>query len=340
MNRKMGFASFFLSLFAFVLSSSHTQAQEINSGSSSRPLISQNVNESKWVTLAGNTRPEANAGNDRGRVADDFWMEHMLLQLRRPAEQEQALEEFIAQQQAIGSPNFQQWINAQQFGERFGLAKQDLDAITGWLERQGFKVNLVYPSGMVIDFSGTARQVREAFQTEIHHLDVRGEKHFGNVHDPRIPAALAPAIVGVVSLHDFRPNTMYKLRLPQDQNPTGGASGADYPVLPADLATIYNLNPLFRAGYSGQGQTIVLIEDTNVFKASDWNTFRSTFGLSSYTSGSFTISHPAPTSGANNCTSALLRRSRPSTQVRSRNIWPNSRIITGAVPIPTKRCNI
>src|SRR5208282_5204570 len=106
MNRKMGFASFFLSLFVFALSSPHAHAQGIDLGSSSRPLITQNVDESKWVTLAGNTRPEANAANDRGRVGDDFWMDHMLLQLRRPADQEQALEQFIAQQQTIGSPNF------------------------------------------------------------------------------------------------------------------------------------------------------------------------------------------------------------------------------------------
>ncbi len=69
----------------------------------------------------------------------------------------------------------------------------------------------------------------------------------------------------------------------------------------ADLATIYNLNPLFSDGISGQGQTIVVIEDTNVFSTADWTTFRSTFGLSGYTSGSFTQVHPAPPSGTNNC---------------------------------------
>jgi len=46
-------------------------------------LITQTVDETKLVTLAGNTRPEANKQNDRGIVADDFAMEHMLLQLRR-----------------------------------------------------------------------------------------------------------------------------------------------------------------------------------------------------------------------------------------------------------------
>ena len=63
-------------------------------------------------------------------------------------------------------------------------------------------------------------------------------------------------------------------------------------MVPGDLATIYNLNPLFAKGITGKGQTIVVIEDTNVYSTSDWTTFRSTFGLSGYTSGSFTQVHP------------------------------------------------
>jgi hypothetical protein len=303
MNRKMGFASFFLGCLAFTCSSHLAYAQAVDSGQHSRALITQKIDESKRIPLAGNTRPEASTANDRGALAGNFPMEHMLLQLKRPPEQEQALQEFIAEQQTKGSANFQRWITAQEFGERFGLAKQDLDAITAWLESHGFKVNMVYPSGMVIDFSGTAAQVREAFQTEIHQLEVKGEKHIANMSDPRIPAALASAVVGVVSLHDFRPNAMYKMRPPQGEYTFSGSGGNDYAVVPADLATIYNLTPLFSAGYSGQGQTIVVIEDTNVFRTTDWNTFRSTFGLSSYTSGSFTTVHPAPSSGTNNCAS-------------------------------------
>jgi subtilase family serine protease len=146
-----------------------------------------------------------------------------------------------------------------------------------------------------MDISGTAGQVREAFHTEIHHLEVKGVKHIANMSDPQIPAALAPAIVGVVSLHDFKPHTLYKPR----SNYTAG--GGLYLVAPGDLATIYNLNPLFSANISGQGQTIVVIEDTDVYTTADWTTFRSVFGLSSFTQGSFTEIHPAPPSGSNNC---------------------------------------
>src|SRR5208337_3019680 len=103
---------------------------------------------------------------------------------------------------------------------------------------------------------------------------------------------------GIVSLHDFRPRPMHKAK----SNFTFSSGGyVNYAVTPADLATIYNLSPLFKAGYTGKGQTVVVIEDTDVYSTADWTTFRSVFGLSRYTAGSFTQVHPAPKSGANNC---------------------------------------
>ncbi|HEV1993835.1 MAG TPA: protease pro-enzyme activation domain-containing protein, partial [Candidatus Acidoferrum sp.] len=302
MIRKLGIAAFSAGVLAFAFSAHLAYGQAVDTGWQTRALITQNIDESKRVVLRGNTHPQANAANDRGSVADEFPMEHMLLQLRRSPQQEQALQKFIDELQAKDSPNFHQWISAEEFGAMFGLAKQDRDTITGWLESQGFTVNVVYASGMVIDFSGTAGQVRAAFQTEIHNLEIRGQKHVANMRDPQIPAALASVVSGVVSLHDFRPHPMHVLR---NANPnftfTDSLGGTNYAVVPPDLATIYNLNPLFNAGYSGQGQTIVLIEDTDVFTPADWSTFRSTFGLSAYASASFTSVHPAPSSGTNNC---------------------------------------
>jgi subtilase family serine protease len=266
----------------------------------SSALITQSVDESKLVTLAGNTRPEAKTKSktDRGLVADSLPMEHMMLQLKRSAEQERELEKFIDDIQDKSSPNFHHWITAKEFGERFGLATQDLDTIQSWLQAHGFKVNVVYDNGMLIDFSGTAGQVRTAFHTEIHKLNANGVKHIANMSDPKIPAALAPAVAGVVSLHDFAPHTMYQ---PKANYTISSGGSTYYAVVPADLATIYNLNPLFSGGISGQGQTIVLIEDTDLYSTADWTTFRSVFGLSSYTDGSLTQIHPSPATGPNNC---------------------------------------
>src|SRR5258708_11660545 len=299
MIRKWG--SFSLVVLAILFAEPAVRAQ-VESGLRARPRITQSINEMDRVALTGNTHPEARLANDRGVVAKDFPMEHMLLQLKRCPEQEKALQQLIDELHTKGSPNFHHWLTAQEFGERFGLAKPDLDEITAWLQSHGFRVNVVYPSGMLIDFSGTAAQVRKGFQTEIHYLEVKGEKHVGNISDPRIPAALAPVVAGVVSLHDFRPPAMYKMHQLRPQftfsDPSGGNA---YAVVPADLAKIYNLNPLFSAGTSGQGQTIVLVEDTDVFSSADWTIFRSTFGLSGYTSASFAQVHPASPSGPNNC---------------------------------------
>ena len=285
----------------FLLAVPTVQAQNV------RPvLITQNVDESKLVALAGNTRPEAKKQNDRGLVADDFPMEHMLLQLKRSPEQERDLLQFIDELQDSSSPNFHHWLTAKEFGKRFGLSQQDLGAITRWLQSHGFKVNVVYENGLLLDFSGTAGQVRAAFHTKIHELNVKGEKHIANMSDPRIPAALASAVVGVVSLNDFMPHPMYK---PRSNYSFPGSYGEVYAMVPADLATIYNLNPLFKAtpSISGQGQTIVVIEDSDVYFdpefgyfGDDWNTFRRVFGLSSY-GGTLKQVQPTPPSGPNNC---------------------------------------
>ncbi len=299
MIRKWGSFSLVVLAILFVEPNVHAQ---VESGLRARPRITQSINEMDRVALTGNTHPEARLVNDRGAVTNDFPMEHMLLQLKRSSEQEKALQQFIDELHTKGSPNLHHWLTAQEFGERFGLAKPDLDAITAWLQSHGFRVNAVYPSGMLIDFSGTAAQVRTALQTEIHYLNVKGERHVGNISDPRIPAALAPVVAGVVSLHDFRPQAMHKMHQPRSQFTFPDQfGGTNYAVVPADLAKIYNLNPLFSAGISGQGQTIVLIEDTDVFSSADWTTFRSTFGLSGYTSASFAQVHPASPSGPNNC---------------------------------------
>ena len=263
------------------------------------PMITQRVDSGLTVALSGNTRPEANAGNDRGRVSDAMVFEHMQLQLQRSARSEAALQTLIASLHDVNSPNYHQWLSAQQFGATYGAAASDLAAVQSWLTKSGLKVNFVHSNNLVIDFSGSAAQIRSAFKTEMHRLNVKGFEHIANMSDPQIPVALAPVVAGIVSLHNFRPHAN---NTPKPAY-TFSAGGSPYEaVTPADLATIYNLNPLFRAGITGRGQTIVVIEDTNVFSTADWSTFRTTFGLNAYSSTA-TLSqvHPAPFRGSNNC---------------------------------------
>jgi len=300
---QLGLVALALAGLALVLAHKGVPRVWARTGSEGKPiLITAAIDENQLIRLRGNTRPEANATNDRGRVEDSFPMEHMLLQLKRAPELEQEFDQYIGGLTDKSSPNFRHWMMAAEQGEKYGLAQQDIDSITGWLGSHGFTVGYVYPNLMVIDFSGTAGQIREAFHTEIHYLEVRGERHFANMTDPKIPRALGPAVVGVVSMHNFKPRAMFRLR--GKFTFAGCATSASFPtqpgtcysLVPADFQTIYNLNPLYQQGINGSGQTIVVVEDSDTF-GTDVATFRSTF-LSKW-SGTVTTTHPT---GGNTCT--------------------------------------
>jgi len=162
-----------------------------------KQAIVSTVNEAKLTVLAGNTRPEANAANDQGAVEGSMPMQHMLLQLKRTPEREAALTQLIDDLHNSQSESFHQWLTPQQFAEHYGVAAEDSATVTRWLQSQGLTVNGVTPSGMLIDFSGTAAQVTQAFRTEIHRYLVDGVSHISNASDPKIPTALAPAVAGV-----------------------------------------------------------------------------------------------------------------------------------------------
>jgi len=238
-------------------------------------MIRGPIDEAKLAVLEGNTRPEATALNDRGVVSDDFQLEHMLLHLKRSPEREAALTQFIDELHDSQSPNFHKWLTPAQFAEHYGVAKEDVDAVTSWLKQHGFTVHGVTPTGLLIDFSGTAGMVRSALHTEIHNIEVNGAKHLSNMSDPKIPAALVPVVAGVVSLNNFHPTPLLVPRQYTFTNP----SGTFYALVPGDIATIYNLNPAFAAGYAGTGQAIMVLEDTYLYSQDDWYKFRRILGL-------------------------------------------------------------
>lgn len=262
-----------------------------------RPRITEAIDDTRLVTIPNNVVSAFNAETDRGAVADDFPLEHLQLQLRRSPAQEQAVEAFVDALHDPASPQFHKWLSAAEFGARFGVEASDLLVVRGWLEQRGFRVDFVYPSRMLIDFSGTAGLVKAAFHTEIHRLDVKGVAHIANASDPSIPAALQPVVAGIVSLNDFRGRPKHRKRA--FYTGPDGCNGPCYLVTPADLATIYNFNPLFRGSMpvTGRGQTVAVVEDSNLYAAKDWADFRAAFGLSKFRYGSLEIAHPAPRGG-------------------------------------------
>ena len=275
-----------------------------------RALVTNAIDETELVSLTGNTSSAAIAKFDQGRVNPNMALDHMLLQLKRSPEQEEAVKSSIDDLHNPKSANFHKWMSAQEFGEHFGASEQDVQQVSMWLRSHGLEVESVNPARTVIQFSGKAAQVEEAFHTEIHTLNVNGVPHFSNVSAPQIPKALSGIILGT-PINDFKPHPLVTgLRSVRRDPKTGryiqvGKAGpgaipsltatSDGTTLqlvgPQDFATIYNLNPAWHAGYRGKGQTVVVIEDS-FMKPADVTTFRREFGLSGY-AGTYTQTVPA-----------------------------------------------
>jgi pseudomonalisin len=160
------------------------------------------------VALPGSVRPEAAEAVDQGVLARSVPLEHILVQMAPPAEREDAAERFVAALNDPASPDYHRWIGAQEYGRRFGPADADIGKVTAWLRGQGLAVNVVYPGGL-IDISRTAGTVADAFRTKIHAVSVDGVRHIANLAEPKVPQALASAVAGIVSLHDFMPRPMF-----------------------------------------------------------------------------------------------------------------------------------
>lgn len=269
-----------------------------------RAQITTAVDESDVTTLKGNTHPLARAEFDQGIAPQDLPMNRMIMVLKRTPEQDTALSQLMEQQQDKTSPNYHQWLTPQQFGQQFGLADSDIQAVTSWLGSHGFTVSKVSNGRTFVEFSGTAAQVQEAFHTEIHKFVVNGNEQWANASDPQIPSALAPAVHGLLSLNNFPKKSMLKnngeymrakatgeitkVTVPSNFSPAGASAktemspeftfGSTVGIGPADFATIYNVQALWTAGIDGTGQTIAIVGDSNV-NIADINTFRSLFGL-------------------------------------------------------------
>jgi subtilase family serine protease len=280
--------------------------QAFAQSSDAQPRITQAVDETKLTLLKGNTYPLARPEYDKGAAPPGLPMENMLLVLKRSPQQEAALDKLMADQLDKSSSNFHKWLTPEQFGQQFGPSDQDIQTVTSWLGSHGFQVDQVSKGRTVVEFSGNAGQVQEAFHTAIHSYVVKGEQHWANVNDPQIPTALAPVVVGINTLHNFPKHAAHRYAgefrrsketgkvtavNPQFTFPNQTLCGGNcYQVGPYDFATIYNVLPLWNANIDGTGVTIGVPGLTDI-NPQDNIDFRTMFGLpvsnlTIYTNGS------------------------------------------------------
>jgi len=246
------------------------------------------VDDARLVTLHGTVSPLATARNDLGAAPDSLQLNRMHLVLKRSDTQEAALQQLINEMHTPGSPSYHQWLTPDQFGAQFGPSDQDIATVTTWLTNHGFNVSKVNPGHQTIEISGSVAQLRNAFHTQIHRYSFNGQTRFANATDPQIPSALAPVVGGFVSLNNFPIRSYAQSYGKAQYDPAtnkatpqwtmGSSSSLSFVLAPSDYAVQYDLNPLYNAGVNGTGQTIAIINESNI-NIDLVNQFRSLFGL-------------------------------------------------------------
>ncbi len=237
------------------------------------------IDDSQTVILKNSVPPRIQHQIDRGPVDPAMMVGYISLRIIPSPVQQAALNKLLTEQQDRSSPNYHKWLTPDQFAERFGATSDDIAKIVSWLRSQGFVIVDVARSRNWLAFSGTAAQVEKALHCSIHYYNVGGALHYANSTDVFVPKALAGVVASVEGLDDFRwtSSTVHRhVGTPQPEHSTG--NGGPNFLAPDDIATIYDIGPLYAGGYDGTGMSLAIVGESDIY-TSDIADFRSGFNL-------------------------------------------------------------
>jgi subtilase family serine protease len=250
-------------------------------GIAAEDRIREPVETTAYVPVQESVSPkirQANLGNidnDLGILDPGTRISGIKLVLAQSSLQRRDFDQFLEEQRDFMSPYFRNWLTPEQYGERFGLSENDLARISSWLQSHGFVLEQVARARNWITFNGTAAQVSRAFRTELYHVEIDGATHFANLTEAWIPATLESVVAGIRGLDDFRPTPERVKALP---HPEFNSSNGTHYLTPGDLATIYDIQALYNAGFDGTGQNLVIAGQTDL-SLTDLRAFRADFNL-------------------------------------------------------------
>jgi len=249
--------------------------------------LHSSIDDRRTFVLKGHTRPAVAQGlaQDQGEVSGSLLMPRLSVHFAMTAAQQADLNQLLESLQDRRSANYHKFLTPEEYAARFGVNEADLAKVTTWLESNGFTNLEVARSRSWIGFNGTAAQAQMAFHTSIHKYTLNGEAHFANASDPQLPQALQGMVLGVRGLHNFHMKPHVRPRPHFTSSQTGNTF-----LTPGDWATIYDVAPLYGAGWDGSPLSsagtacggapcsIVIVGQSDVL-STDLAAFRSAAGL-------------------------------------------------------------
>jgi subtilase family serine protease len=237
------------------------------------PRITAAIDNAQRTTIPGTHPPMARQANDIGQVPSGTKLGGISIVFSRTDSQEAKLQALISAQQNSSSASYHKWLTPEEVANQFGVADSDITKVESWLEQEGFTVDGVSRSKNRVTFSGTAGQVAAAFDTELHYYTVNGQVHYAPSKDLSVPAALSSVVQSIMNLSSFRPKPHVKAK----PSFTSSQSGNTF-LTPKDVATVYDIAAAYNSGYTGTGQSIAVVGQSEVY-LSDVEHFQSAAGL-------------------------------------------------------------
>ena len=234
------------------------------------------IETNRHTVLRGNVHPMARPEYEQGPVEAAQRISGVSLDLPLGAAQQKDLDAFLEEQRNPASPNYRNWLTPEQFADRFGSSPNDVAKIVSWLQAQGFTIEHIGAARTWILFGGTAGQMGQTFHTSLRRYLVNGAMHYANDAAPSIPEALDGIVGSIRGLDDFRPQPM--LAHAQSIAPELNRGGYHY-LGPDDIAAIYDVAALYKAGADGTGQKLAIAGQTDI-NLLDIQEFRGLFNIS------------------------------------------------------------
>ena len=204
------------------------------------------------------------------------------------------MEAYAASTADPASPNYRRFLTPAQIGARFGQDATSIAQVVNFLKAQGLTVSKVYQNNLLITARGTNAQLAAVFGSPIHTFQGAGATYEAPLGGAGVPVQLTGLVRGVHGLSSRPVVHSNAIRLPQagfastdaqlapSRVPTPGTAAAAIAapgeLTPYDLAKLYNITPLYKAGITGAGKTIGIATLAG-YKQSDAYTYWNTLGL-------------------------------------------------------------
>src|SRR5215468_6507908 len=108
----------------------------------------------------------------------------------------------VAQLKALsepGSARYGDWLSNKAFDAAYAPSKTSVNAVRSWLRSQGFGVTKTLPSGMLVEATGTARQIEKTFGTSLHSYKYNGKTVRANATALSLPAGTSATVQHAIS---------------------------------------------------------------------------------------------------------------------------------------------